>query len=94
VIDPTNYKIQANQEEAALVFAQQQAARYQDPGAIRCGHGTECPAVHIAAHQQEAVLHTAQANLELAKRQPVCVTAQPMSAEATLAQAKAPTKRR
>ena len=40
-------------------------------------------------HQQEAALQTAQANLDLAQRELVSLTAQRMSAEATLAQAKA-----
>jgi multidrug resistance efflux pump len=79
---------QVDQAQAALVFAQQQAARYQD--LAQKGTGTVQNAQQFTSqlHQQEAALQTAQANLELTKRQLVSLTAQRMSAEATLAQAK------
>ena len=60
---------QVDQAQAGLVFAQQQAARYQD--LAQKGSGTVQNAQQYTSqlHQQQAALATAQANLELAKRQ-------------------------
>jgi multidrug resistance efflux pump len=75
--------------KAALVFAQQQAARYQTLS--QKGAGTIEQAQQFAAqlHQQEASVQTATENLNLAQRQVEAQRAQRMSAEASLAQSRA-----
>jgi multidrug resistance efflux pump len=75
--------------KAALVFSQQQAARYQS--LAQKGAGTVEQAQQFASqlHQQEASVETAVENLNLAQRQVEAQKAQRLSAEATLAQAKA-----
>src|SRR6266851_4147248 len=75
--------------KAALVFAQQQAARYQTLS--QKGAGTVEQAQQFASqlHQQDASVQTAMENLNLAQRQVEAQKAQRLSAEATLAQAKA-----
>jgi multidrug resistance efflux pump len=87
-------QISANQSQldvakAALVFAQQQAARYQD--LAQKGYGSVQNAQQFASqlHQQEAAVQTAAENLNQAQRQVETQKAQRLSAEATLAQAKA-----
>ena len=87
-------QINANQAQldlakAALVFAQQQAARYQTLS--QKGAGTVEQAQQFASqlHQQEASVQTAAENLNLAQRQVEAQKAQRLSAEATLAQARA-----
>src|SRR4029077_3297796 len=73
----------------ALVFAQQQAARYQTLS--QKGAGTVEQAQQFASqlHQQEASVQTSTENLNLAQRQVEAQKAQRLSAEASLAQAKA-----
>jgi multidrug resistance efflux pump len=80
---------QQNREQAALVFAQQQAERYQT--LANKGVGSVQNAQQFAAqlHQQEATLRSAQQILALAQRQLQSLKAQRLGAEATLAQAKA-----
>jgi membrane fusion protein, multidrug efflux system len=80
---------QVDQAQAGLVFAQQQAARYQD--LAQKGSGTVQNAQQYASQlrQQQAALASAEANLELAKRQVDALQAQRKSANASLAQAKA-----
>jgi multidrug resistance efflux pump len=75
--------------KAALVFAQQQATRYQTLS--QTGAGTVQNAQQFASqlHQQEASVQTAMENLNLAQRQVEAQKAQRLSAEATLAQTKA-----
>jgi multidrug resistance efflux pump len=87
-------QVSANQAQldlakAALVFAQQQAARYQTLS--QKGAGTVEQAQQFASqlHQQEASVQTATENLNLAQRQVEAQKAQRLSAEATLAQANA-----
>jgi multidrug resistance efflux pump len=87
-------QVSANQAQldlakAALVFAQQQAARYQTLS--QKGAGTVEQAQQFASqlHQQEASVQTAVENLNLAQRQVEAQKAQRLSADATLAQAKA-----
>jgi multidrug resistance efflux pump len=82
-------RAQLDQVQAGLVFAQQQASRYQD--LARTGSGTLQNAQQFATQlaQQQASVKTAEANLELAQRQIESQKAQRMSAEATLAQAQA-----
>src|SRR5262252_1773156 len=78
-----------DQAEAVLVFAKQQATRYQT--LAKTGYGTVQNAEQFTSqlHQQEAAVHSALENHNLAKRQVAALKAQRMSAEATLAQAKA-----
>ena len=74
---------------AALVFAQQQAERYQK--LARDGWGTVQNAQQFTSqlHQQEAAVQSAQENLNQTLRQVESLKAQRLSAEAGLAQAKA-----
>ena len=78
-----------DQAQAALVFAQQQAARYQD--LAQKGAGTVMNAQQFTSqlNQQEAALQNAKANLTLAQRQIESLEAQRKSAVAGLAQATA-----
>jgi membrane fusion protein (multidrug efflux system) len=80
---------QVNQAQASLVFAQQQAARYQ--ALAKTGAGTVQSAQQFASqlHQEEAALASAQATLRLAQRQIEALKAQRASAAASLAQAQA-----
>jgi multidrug resistance efflux pump len=82
-------RAQLDQVQAGLVFAQQQASRYQD--LARTGSGTLQNAQQFATQlaQQQASVKSAEANLELAWRQTESQKAQRMSVEATLAQAQA-----
>jgi multidrug resistance efflux pump len=80
---------QLDQVQAGLVFAQQQASRYQD--LARTGSGTVQNAQQFATQlaQQQASVKSAEATLEVAHRQIESQKAQRMTAEATLAQAQA-----
>jgi multidrug resistance efflux pump len=82
-------RAQLDQVQAGLVFAQQQASRYQD--LAQKGSGTVQNAQQFATQlaQQQASVKSAEATLELASRQVESQKAQRMSAEATLAQAQA-----
>lgn len=80
---------QVDEAKAALVFAQQQAARYQVLAQKGAGSMQNAQQYTSQLHQQEAVLQTAQANLKLAQRQVESLKAQGDSASASLAQAKA-----
>ncbi|MCA6110291.1 HlyD family secretion protein [Bradyrhizobium sp. CNPSo 4026] len=89
-----NAQISANQAElhqaqAALVFAQQQNARYEH--LAQAGWGTVQNAQQYSSQlsQQEAAVQGAQANLTLAQRQIEALKAQRNSAVASLAQARA-----
>jgi multidrug resistance efflux pump len=77
---------QLEQAQAALVFAQQQAGRYQI--LAKDGYGSVQNAQQYVSqlHQQEAEVRTAQENLNLAQRQVESLKAQRMSAEASLTQ--------
>jgi multidrug resistance efflux pump len=79
---------QLQQGHAALVFAQQQAERYQT--LAKDGWGTVQNAQQFTSqlHQQEAAVQSAQENLNQALRQVETLKAQRLSAEAGLAQAK------
>src|SRR3954452_9736763 len=74
---------------AALVFAQQQADRAQK--LAKDGWGTVQNAQQFTSqlHQQEASVQSAQENLKLTLRQVETLKAQRLSAEASIAQAKA-----
>src|ERR1700733_8761347 len=80
---------QLQQGDAALVFAQQQAERYQT--LAKDGWGTVQNAQQFTSqlHQQEAAVQSAQENLNQVRRQVETLKAQRLSAEAGLAQAKA-----
>ena len=80
---------QLQQGQAALVFAEQQAERYQT--LAEQGWGTVQNAQQFTSqlHQQEAAVQSAQENLNQALRQVESRKAQRLSAEASLAQAKA-----
>jgi multidrug resistance efflux pump len=82
-------RAQLDQAQAGLVFAQQQASRYQD--LARTGSGTVQNAQQFATQlaQQQASVKSAEATLELAERQVESQKAQRMNAEATLAQVRA-----
>ncbi len=80
---------QLDQARAALVFAQQQATRFQT--LAKDGWGTVQSAQQFTSQQsqQTAAVQTARANLNLAQRQIESLKAQRMSAEANVTQAKA-----
>jgi len=80
---------QLRQGRAALVFAQQQADRYQK--LAKDGWGTLQNAQQFTSqlNQQEATVQSAQENLNQTLRQVETLKAQHLSAEAGLAQAKA-----
>jgi multidrug resistance efflux pump len=80
---------QLDQARAVLVFADQQAGRYE--ALARTGAGTVQNAQQFASQlqQQKAAVETAVNNLNLAQQQVESLKAQHASAEATLAQAKA-----
>jgi len=80
---------QLDQAQATLVFAEQQATRYQT--LARDGWGTVQNAQQFTSQQQQqgAAVQTARANLSLAQRQIESLKAQRESAEANLAQARA-----
>jgi multidrug resistance efflux pump len=80
---------QVEQAKASLVFAQQQAVRYED--LAQKGYGPVQSAQQFSAEQREkqAAVESAEANLKLAQRQIETLNAQRASAEANLAQANA-----
>ena len=80
---------QVDKAQAALVFAQQQATRFQT--LAHDGWGTVQNAQQFTSqlHQQEATVQTARQNLNMAQRQIEALRAQRDSAVASLAQAKA-----
>jgi multidrug resistance efflux pump len=80
---------QLDQAKAVLVFAQQQARRYQTLAKDGWGSVQNSQQFTSQLHQQEAAVQTAQHNLDVAQRQVETLKAQRMSAEASLAQAKA-----
>jgi membrane fusion protein (multidrug efflux system) len=93
-IDVQNAQISANQAQvdqaqAALVFAQQQASRYQH--LEQTGYGTVQNSEQYTSQlrQQQAAVQSAQATLNLAQRQIEALKAQRKSADASLAQAEA-----
>jgi multidrug resistance efflux pump len=78
-----------DQAQAALVFAQQQATRYQT--LAKEGWDTVQNEQQFTSqlHQQEAAVHTSLETLNQVQRQVDTLKAQRLSAEASLAQAKA-----
>jgi membrane fusion protein (multidrug efflux system) len=81
---------QVDKAQAALVFAQQQAARYQYLAKTQLAGSVQNAQQYTSQlHQQQATLDDAQATLKLAQRQVEALKAQRDSAVASLAQAKA-----
>jgi len=80
---------QVDQAQAALVFAEQQAARYEHLEQTGYGSVQNSQQYTSQLHQQQAALASAQATLKLAQRQVEALKAQRNSAVAGLAQAKA-----
>ncbi|MBV9288780.1 MAG: HlyD family secretion protein [Hyphomicrobiales bacterium] len=80
---------QVGQAQASLVFAKEQAARFQ--ALVRTGAGTVANAQQYASqqNQQQAALEAAQATLKLAQRQVDTLKAQRATAAANLQQAEA-----
>src|SRR6201994_4406347 len=74
---------------AALVFAQQQAERYEKLAKDGWGNVQNAQQFSSQLHQQEATVQSAQQNLNQTLRQVEMLKAQRLSAEAGLAQAKA-----
>ena len=80
---------QVDKSQAALVFAQQQASRYQYLAKTIAGTVQNAEQYTSQLHQDQAALDSAQATLKLAQRQIEALKAQRDSAVASLAQAKA-----
>ena len=80
---------QVDKAQAALVFAQEQAGRYQYLAHTIAGTVQNAQQYTSQLHQQQATLDNAQATLKLAQRQIEALKAQRDSAVASLAQAKA-----
>jgi membrane fusion protein (multidrug efflux system) len=80
---------QVDQAQAALVFAEQENARYQDLAQKGSGTIQNAQKYSSQLRQQQAALASAQATLKLAQRQIESLKAQRNSAVASLAQAKA-----
>jgi multidrug resistance efflux pump len=82
-------KAQVEQEQAALTFAVQQAARYQDLAQREAGTIQMEQQTASTLGQTQAALKNAQATLALAERQITSLKAQLSSAEASIEQAAA-----
>jgi membrane fusion protein, multidrug efflux system len=80
---------QVDKAQAALVFAQQQAERYQYLAHTIAGTVQNAQQYTSQLRQQQAALENAQATLKLAQQQVEALKAQRDSAVASLAQAKA-----
>jgi membrane fusion protein, multidrug efflux system len=80
---------QVDKAQATLVFAQQQASRYQYLAHTIAGTVQNAQQYTSQLHQDQAALDSAQATLKLAQRQIEALKAQRDSAVASLAQAKA-----
>jgi membrane fusion protein, multidrug efflux system len=80
---------QVDQAQAALVFAKQQATRYEHLEQTGYGAVQNAEQYTSQLHQQQAALQSAQATLKLAQRQIQALEAQRKSAVASLAQAQA-----
>ncbi|HEY7553121.1 MAG TPA: HlyD family secretion protein [Hyphomicrobiaceae bacterium] len=80
---------QVDQARAALQFAQEEAARYQDLAKKGAGTVQNEERATSQLGQQQSILASAEASLNLARRQVETLKAQRESAVASLAQAKA-----
>jgi membrane fusion protein (multidrug efflux system) len=80
---------QVEQQKATLVFAQQQAARYQHLAQTGYGSIQNAQQYNSSLHQQQAAVRTAEAALAAAQRQVSALKAQRENAVASRAQATA-----
>jgi multidrug resistance efflux pump len=80
---------QVDRAQAALVFAKQQASRYGKGAQDGWGTVQEAQQYTSQLQQDAAAVRTAQESLALVQRQIASLTAQRLSAEASVAQAKA-----
>jgi membrane fusion protein, multidrug efflux system len=80
---------QVDQAQATLVFAEQQAARYEHLEQTGYGSVQNAQQYTSQLHQQQAALASAQATLKLAQQQVEALKAQRSSAVASLGQAEA-----
>jgi membrane fusion protein (multidrug efflux system) len=80
---------QVDQAQSGLVFAQEQAARFQGLAQKGSGSVQDAQQYNSQLHQQQAAVASAQANLNLAQRQVESLKAQRSNAVASLAQAQA-----
>jgi membrane fusion protein, multidrug efflux system len=80
---------QLDQAQAALVFAQQQAVRYNELAKTAAGSLQNAQQYSSQLAQQQATVRSAQAALDVAKRQIDQLKAQLANAQANLAQANA-----
>jgi multidrug resistance efflux pump len=80
---------QSDQAQAVLVFARQQAVRYQDLAQKGAGSVQNSEQFTSQMHQQEAAVRTALESRNLEQRQVESLKAQRTSVEAALAQANA-----
>jgi len=80
---------QVDQSKATLVFAEQQAERYERLAQTGAGSVQNAQQFSSQLHQQQDTLKTAQANLMLAQRQIQSLKAQRGNAAASLEQAEA-----
>jgi len=80
---------QVDQAQAALVFAKQQAGRYGTLSQDGWGTVQDAQQYTSQLHQQTAAVNTALQNLALAQRQVASLKAQHLSAEGSVAQARA-----
>jgi len=78
-----------DQAQAALVFAQQQAERYETLAKQGTGSVQNAQQYTSQLHEREAEVHSAQEKLKLAERQVESLRVQRASAEANLTQTKA-----
>jgi membrane fusion protein, multidrug efflux system len=85
----TANQAQVDQAQAALVFAQEQAARYQSLARTGASSVQNAQQYNSQLRQQQDALRSAQANVTLAERQIGALKAQHSNAVASLAQAKA-----
>jgi membrane fusion protein (multidrug efflux system) len=85
----TANQAQVDQAQASLVFAQQQAERYQHLEQTGYGSVQNSQQYTSQLHQQQAALLSSKATLNLAQRQVSSLQAQRKSAVANLAQAEA-----
>jgi membrane fusion protein, multidrug efflux system len=75
---------QLSQQQASLVFAQQQAARYQYLAQTIAGTVQNAQQYTSQLHQQQAAVDSAQATLKLAQRQVEALKAQRERADGSM----------
>jgi multidrug resistance efflux pump len=80
---------QVDRAQAALIFAKEQAGRYENLAQDGWGTVQDAQQYRSQLQQQDAAVRTTLDNLALVQRQMASLNAQHLSAEASLAQAKA-----